>query len=159
MVGLVLIVAGATLLAVDLEQFQDVRARHHWPTVTGRITASTVVGERAFRPNLVYQYAVDSIVYTDSSFLDMPSFGGRRSRYDAAEKKAAEYPVGSEVPVHYNPAHPAESRLKITAPWSVYGQVGFSGFLIVLGLIAGVAGLRAKTDAAGASESALPNRD
>jgi hypothetical protein len=141
-VGLLLVATGGLLLKTDIEQFREVRNRRHWPTVTGRITASSVVGERAFRPNLIYQYLVDSALFTDSSFLDMPSFGGRRSRYDAAEKKASEYPVGAEVPVHYNPDNPGESRLKVTAPWSIYGQVGFSGFLIVLGLIAGMAGFR-----------------
>ena len=144
-VGIVLIVAGSTLMATDIEQLREYRNRRHWPTATATIIVSTVVGERAFRPNLVYEYSVDEVVHTDSSFLDMPSFGGRRSRNDAAEKKASEYPVGTEVPVHYNPNNPAESHLKITPPWSIYGQVGFSGFLIALGLVAGVAGFRRKT--------------
>lgn len=142
--GGLLIILGVALLANDIGHLQRYRIMQHWPTADGSITVSTVVGDRAFRPHLVYQYSVDSIVYTDSSYLDMPSFGGRRSRLDAAAKKAAEYPAGTKIPIFYNPDNPVESHLKVTAPWSIYGQIGFSGFLIVLGLVAGIITLRRK---------------
>jgi len=140
--SLLLLVAGVSLSLMTLTELESYREFTAWPTVAGTVEISEVIGERAFHPRIVYSYAVAGTRYTDTSFLDMPSFGGRRSRRDAAEKKAAEYPVAAEVTVHYNPAAPADSRLKINAPWSVYGKLGFAGFLVVLGLVAAGLGFR-----------------
>ncbi len=114
-----------------MEQYVSLRG---WTSIPGVIIDSRVVGERAYRPEIVYQYAVDAISYRDSTNLDPPGFGGRNSKRDAAEGIASEYPIGKQVIIHYNPANPAESRLKITPPWSVYGKTGFGGFLFGTGL-------------------------
>lgn len=114
-----------------MEQYVSLRG---WNSVQGVITDSRVVGERAYRPEIVYQYAVDEIIYRDSTNLDPPGFGGRNAKRDAAEGVASEYPIGKQVVIHYDPANPADSRLKITPPWSVYGKTGFGGFLFGAGL-------------------------
>lgn len=140
--SLLLIIAGAVLIVLDVDKLEYFHGLSNWPTTEGTIVVSEVIGERAFRPHLIYEYEIEGVPYTDSSFLDMPSFGGRRSRHDAAEKKAEAYPVGKTVAIHYNPDQPTESRIKIHAPWSVYGQLGFAGFLVILGLVAGFFALR-----------------
>lgn len=139
-----LLIGGIVLLIIELDRLDYYQSLSDWPTTEGTIRVSEVIGERAFRPHLIYDYEINQTVYTDSSFLDMPSFGGRRSRKDAAEKKAEAYPVGSPVTIHYNPQNPAESKIKINAPWSVYGQLGLAGFLIILGLVTGGFSIRGR---------------
>lgn len=130
---------GVRLVVAETERLEHYTALRDWATTQGTIIASRVIGVRAFRPEIVYQYQVESSVFTDSTSLDPPSFGGRNSKRDAAEGVASEYPVGKAVTIHFNPKDPSDSRLKITAPWSVYGQLGFGAFLFGAGalLIAG----------------------
>ena len=133
--GIVCIAAGLLLGWYSLNDFRVYERMKDWPVATGTVTASSVVGERAFRPQIVYEYTVKDIVYVDSSFLDMPSFGGRRSRLEAAETMAEEYPAGKTVSVHYDPTSPAISRLRVNPPWSVYGKMGLAGVLLIGGLV------------------------
>ena len=133
-IALILIAGGVLLLQFAYGDFQRYRALNQWPSTTGTIIISDVIGERAFRPNLVYTYEVAGQVYRDSSDLNMPSFGGRNNRRSAAETMAGMYPVGSTVVIHYQPEDPANSRLRVSPPWSVYGQMGFGGVLLLLGL-------------------------
>lgn len=96
-----------------LEQYVLLRG---WSAVPGVITDSRVVGQRAFRPEIVYEYTVDERIYRDSTSLDPPGFGGRNAKRDAAEGVSSEYPIGKSVIIHYNPVDPSDSRLKITPP-------------------------------------------
>lgn len=134
--GAVLIaLIGVWLVVAETKRLEHYIALRGWSKTQGTIIDSRVIGVRAFRPEIVYQYHVDSIVFTDSTSLDPPSFGGRNSKRDAAEGVASEYPVGKAVTIHFNPNDPTDSRLKITAPWSVYGQLGFGAFLFGAGLL------------------------
>lgn len=133
--GIVLIAAGLLLGWFALNEFRAHERMKSWPTTPGLVVSSSVIGERAFRPQIVYEYDVEGITFTDTSFLDMPSFGGRNNRREAADTMAAEYPVGKTVTIHYDPESPALSHLKVGAPWSVYGKMGLAGVLIILGLV------------------------
>jgi hypothetical protein len=133
--GIVLIAAGLLLGWFSLNEFRVHERMKSWPATPGLVVSSSVVGERAFRPQIVYQYDVGGLTFTDTTFLDMPSFGGRNSRREAADTMAAEYPVGKTVTVHYDPESPALSHLKVGAPWSVFGKMGLAGVLVILGLV------------------------
>jgi hypothetical protein len=113
-----------------------------WPSVTATVVESRVIGERAFRPLIAFDYTVDSTAYRDTSDLNMPSFGGRTNRLSAAENMAKEYPVGSEVTVHYNPADPGDARLKVSLPFSLYAQMGVAGFLLLGGIFSALIAIR-----------------
>ena len=127
-------VLGLWLVFLQVEHLEEYMLLRGWTSVPGVIIDSRVIGERAYRPEIVYQYSVDDRVYRDSTSLDPPGFGGRNAKRDAAEGVASEYPVGKAVVIHYNPSDPTDSRLKITPPWSVYGKTGFGGFLFGAGL-------------------------
>ena len=103
------------------------------PFVTGTIIKSEIVGnEKAYHPEITYQYTVDSVTYTKSSNINSPMFGNKRKQYDVAEVTTEEYPVGKTLEILYNPSNPADSDLHIALPWNVYGQLGFGVTLIIL---------------------------
>ena len=134
--GLVMAAAGVILIFTQAEDLVEAHSRLRWPSVTGIVVVSKVVGERAFHPHVEYEYAVDGVTYHDSTTLDLPSFGGRRSKYDAAEYVAGQYPVGKKVKVHYNPQDPADSKLRVFPSWAVYGKMSLGILLAAFGVFA-----------------------
>lgn len=144
--SVLLLVAGGLLVNSTATRFESYSIMSHWPATTGIITISEVVGERAFRPNVVFTYEVDGVVHLDSTDLNMPSFGGRNNRREAADTMAAMYPVGSAVTIHYNPENPSEAKMKVSPTWSVYGQLSFGITLILGGILAGLVSVRLKAN-------------
>lgn len=142
--SVLLLVPGGLLVNSTANRFESYAIMSHWPATTGTVTVSEVVGERAFRPNVVFTYQVDGVAHLDSTDLNMPSFGGRNNRREAADTMAAMYPVGSAVTVHYNPDDPSVAKMKVSPPWSVYGQLSFGITLILGGILAGLVSVRLK---------------
>ena len=133
--GIVLFVGG-TLLVINqsraVERHEYVRL---WPTTDGVVISSEVAGERAFHPEVVYEYQVLGQTYQGLSTLQVPGFGGKRKRDEVATKEIANYWPGRTVTVYYNPDDPSESLLHTRLEWAVYGQLGFGGTLVLAGLL------------------------
>jgi hypothetical protein len=51
-----------------------------------------------------------------------------------AQKLAAEYPIGKEIQVHYDPDDFANSVLIVTPRWNIYGQLGLGMVLFTVSL-------------------------
>ena len=134
LLGLLLIVAGAFLVIFNSEKMEKVLALKKWPVTTGVIVSSKVVGERAFRPDIKYHYAVNGKSYSDTTYLHVPGFGGRSNRLDAAEKIVQSLPPGTSVTVHYNPVNPQQSVLKASPWYSIYLQLAFGATLFACGV-------------------------
>ena len=132
--GVLMLLLGALLVGLQLGELAKFSAIESWPSVTGTVITSRVVGERAFRPNIVYQYEVASQSYIDSTDLDQPGFGGRNNKRNAAETIVSAYPSGTQVMVHYNPLHPDQSLLRVSPDWSIFGKIGLGAFMFGLGL-------------------------
>lgn len=129
LIGLALVAYGSTHIQRGFE-------RRDWPQVEGRIIDSRVEGTRAYHPNVIYEYEIDSVVYRDSTDLLQPGFGGRARRRDVAVKTAAEFVPGQEVLVRYNPNQPAESVIIVRISFTYYGMLGFGMVLaLALGLV------------------------
>ncbi len=143
-VGLVLSALGVWLVLHQTAQLREWSVVRVWPSVDGVVVASRVAGERAFHPEIVYEYSVAGSTYRDSTSFDTPSFGGRSSKRNVAEAIVANFPVGSPVRVHYDPALPSRSLLRITPDWSHFGKIGLGGVLLGVGLFLIAAG-RART--------------
>ncbi|MFC1555514.1 DUF3592 domain-containing protein [candidate division KSB1 bacterium] len=131
--AIAIIVVGVLLTLDQYYEYRDYRAMMNWDTIEGTIISSEVIGTRAFRPEVVYMYNVSNFEYSGVSDLQLPGFGGRRSKYDAAEKLARQYPAGNAVSVYYNPDDPSVSRLTIKIPVEVYLKFGLGGFLLFAG--------------------------
>lgn len=137
--AVIFVAGGIWMMLAGWNVLQDYSEYRGWPAVSGTVIRSEVVGERAARPNVVYEYRVDGVRYQDSSALSPPSFGGRTSRRGVAEEIASEYPDGREVTIHYQPGNPANSLLRVYAPWSAYGKLGSGGVVFFLGVMTLVA--------------------
>jgi hypothetical protein len=135
----VLLVVGVGLILAGWGILEDYADYRDWPAVSGTVVHSEVVGKRAARPNVVYEYTVDGVLYRDSSALNPPSFGGRTSRRGVAEEIASQYPDGRAVTIHYQPDKPANSLLRVYAPWSAYGKLGAGGLVFFLSVMTMIA--------------------
>ncbi len=134
-IGIILIVVfGLILTPIFSSQLADAIEKLKWPHVEGTILTSHVVGGRAFRPDIQYEFVVDVETFHGSSFLNIPGFGGRMNRLDAAEKLVALYPAGKSITVYYNSENPAESTLTPNPTYSHYLKVGTSAFLFFIGM-------------------------
>lgn len=124
----------STLLIVWIQWSAEREANRakRWPTTTGRIVSSRVesyeqrVGEAQsgtpatfYRAVVEYGYTVKDREYHSTQL----SFGPKESTGKGpAEVKAARYPEGSEVVVHYEPVNPGNSVLdaKAALNWLVW---------------------------------------
>ena len=107
---------------------------HDWPTVHGSIIHSEIVGKRAFRPEISYQYQIDGIDYVAKTDLHISGFGNKRSRRDTAERIIREYQKGTQILIHYDPMYPKNSYLRIGPYWSNYMILGVGMLLFGFGL-------------------------
>lgn len=111
---------------------QDSRRSESWPTTDGQITYSGVRESRdddgtTYYADVEFAYVVDDRRYT----ADTVSFGqyGSSNRRHAAGI-VAQYPVGQEVAVYYDPAVPETAVLEPGVTWSSYMVLGI-GLLFV----------------------------
>lgn len=98
--------------------YLDRKASPEWPTVTGRILDSKVVAQnesndgasftREWRIDLNYRYTVGGQTYQGQRIRAiLPRFGTEAEALAVQQR----FPVGAEVPVHYDPAKPKSSVL------------------------------------------------
>lgn len=132
--------AGAILTFLMINNVAGQLSQREWPIVDGEVISSKVAGQRAYHPRVIYQYNVDGIMYTDSSDLRAPGFGGKRKRLEVAERLVAQYRKGDMVEVHFNRKRPEDSYLGSSLRWGTFGRLGFgltlylAGFFIFLSL-------------------------
>lgn len=129
----VISILGVILIFLQTRRINEISEIRNWSTTQGLIVSSEVVGDRAFRPDVVYEYRVNGRLYSQTTDLQMPAFGGRRTKYDAAHKLSSMYPAGQTVEVHYNPEMPSSSKLKTGVPVEVYLRLSFGTFLFCAG--------------------------
>lgn len=114
-----------------LDRFSDASRRAAWKRTEGVVLSSTVIGQRAFRPNVVYEYLVAGIPFRDSSFLEMASFGGRNSRRTTATVLSSQFQPGDSISVFVNPTNPRETTLSTRPHWSAFGALAVSSLLLI----------------------------
>jgi len=94
-----------------------VQSSFSWPTVPGRVLKSKVGshsgpgarGSGTYAHVIEYEYTVDHVVHTH----DHIEVGGNTSgTRNAAEKSVANYPVGREVRVYYDPKDASNACLE-----------------------------------------------
>ena len=140
-----LLIAGLGLTIVGSRLVTREWSKRSWPSTTGTILESRVEGERAYHPEVVYEYTVDSVRYRDSTILHQPAFGGKRKRYDVAIHEAALYAPGDTAPVFYDPSSPQNSDLVTSIFWADYAITGVGATLLAAAFCFGLAWLRRRT--------------
>ena len=108
-----------------------------WPATIGRVLESTV--ERVpghgrvapgYTADVRYRYEVAGHTYLgDRTSLGRLSLGTGES---AAESLVRQYPAGTAVEVHYDPARPGESVLQVGWTWSAVVRTSLGIALLVL---------------------------
>ena len=146
-VFVILITVGTVFLTVCWPIYREVKWRKR-PSVSGTIlSAAILVSARAlsvssnakalsYTPALRYAYAVGGVRYESSAIvpisagLDIGVFRTGMDFHTEAEAQAVleRFPVGSTVPVHYDPAKPSDAVLIRTNP-ALYHQLGIGAFV------------------------------
>ncbi len=107
-------------------------AAPHWPQVSATVTTASLLSIRHRRVDhwqfrIAYQYQVHHQTYTgDTIYLDHPKVSSLEAR-----AMARQYPLGSKVPVYYNPDHPERAVLQPVAQGSAW-------FLLCMGVLLSV---------------------
>lgn len=109
--------------------------KHQFSETKGVVLKKYIAGERAFHPEIIYQFKLDSVIYKDSTTMDPPMFGGKRKKYDVARTILEDFEIGDSVNVIYNPASPKESYLKLSVKWNQFVILFFGYLLISAGIL------------------------
>lgn len=93
-------------------------------------TDSDGTSSTTYAANVVYNYQVNELSYKN----DALSFGKVSAGRRKAEKKLAQYPVGSRLTVYYDPKDPAKAVLEpVAASFGTYLVIGI--ILIISGIV------------------------
>ena len=131
---------------ISWSNLRQARASASWPSAVGRITRSDVVKEMmypgtarrgtsvaVFTPVVEFAYSVGGQRYSSRQV----QFGATvKSTEGTARARVADYPVGRELPVRYDPAHPATAVLESRIAYPVRTIV-ITVFFAVLALYFG----------------------
>jgi hypothetical protein len=138
-VYLIFLVAGLGFIYFAFRQKSKAKlAGETWPTVPGKVMDSRVASHTSFRNGrqstqiaavVKYEYQVMGQAYES----DTLGFGNTGSGRKNATAKVAEYPAGSSVTVHYDPADPSKAVLE-TKAYGFVTNLLIAAFLIVLGV-------------------------
>ncbi|MEA2811813.1 MAG: hypothetical protein QOJ17_5954, partial [Rhodospirillaceae bacterium] len=132
---------GLMILAMLWASRSQVAEAAGWPQTSGRIVASTVEHYRQrvggartgtlvtfYEPVIEYSYRVADRDYHSTQL----SFGGKAAgSQELAEARAARYPLGAQVVVHYDPKNPANAVLDLKV---AYGVPLLAAAIVFLGL-------------------------
>jgi hypothetical protein len=89
-----------------------------WPVTPGRVTQSDMIVRdtsyrgvkgHSYEPVVAYNYSVAGRVYTSKQVKSINLMFGDPG---GSESRLAQYPVGKEIDVYYNPAKPADAVLE-----------------------------------------------
>lgn len=122
-IGVVLLVAGFLMARTPGKSTG-------WSTTTGQILASTINyrrrsgGGHAPYPLVMYVYQVEGQQYQSQRIYFGGAVGG--SAMTGIIKK---YPVGTQVPVYYNPQNPADAVLERSIPMAKF--LGLIGVILI----------------------------
>ena len=143
--ALLFLAIGVVLIILHRRNIRKAEESMSWLETTGTINESKVVqgsnvlmsndedGESApvFFPEISYTYRVAGLEYTSKrlTFAGVKSFSKREN----AEKAASLYPVGTQIPIYYDPKNPKEAVVDRTAKKSNI-LLTFGILFIIIGL-------------------------
>lgn len=131
----ILLLAGVILTGYSSTILHEYGARREWPTTNGKVISSEIAGGASSRPQVIYEFEVEGVTLRDTSDLDVPGFGSKRSQLEVAAAWIDLYPPGSDLLIHYDPDNPSESLIRLTLGWDNLGKLGLGMTLIIVNLI------------------------
>lgn len=139
--GMLLLGIASMTVAIIVLQWKAWAVRR-WATTTGLVLVSKVVDEGpdgSCYPTVTYRYQVGGRIY-ESSHIAV-AIGGRNVGfgYKKAERITARFPVGTQIPVYYDPKNPVRSVLMHgDGNTSLWLLVGIFALLVMFGILYGV---------------------
>lgn len=148
--GVFFAIVGAIIIGLGFLVHMRIQAQGRkaqlWPTTKGAVLSSDVAIEQVMgnpmsTPAVTYSYEVGGQTLQSGGLrVGKPRYFNKP---DKAAALAAQYPVGSQVTVHYDPATPAITALDLAigegyVPLMIYS---FGGTLLVLGIFSAVMGV------------------
>jgi len=128
------LIVGVSLTMYSSNEISTALARQSWPANPAIVVETNIVGERAYSPQLKCKYEIEGSEYTLTTDLNTPGFGRKLSRRQTAEIILNDYPVGSEVKIHYNPENPGDAYIRTGPYWSDYLRLALGVLLFASGL-------------------------
>ncbi|MBI2922510.1 MAG: DUF3592 domain-containing protein [Planctomycetes bacterium] len=113
-----------------------------WPTVPGTVMASRVESRRGSKGGTThlckveYRYVVNGQPFVGNKLEPMEVSSSGRGAYEDQQ----EFPPGGACLVHYNPAKPDESVLRVKAGWFQWLFAGIGMICVAIGVGAFAAG-------------------
>jgi len=132
---------GLIFIIQQTSEISEGLLRQTWPSVNAEIVETNITGQRAYSPEITCRYIVAGNKYILKTDLKTPGFGRKKSRQQTSRIIIAEYSVGSEVSVFYNPDNPQESCIRTGPYWNNYLilALGFTflcgGLIIFIGFL------------------------
>jgi len=144
----IFVLGGAVALIFGARELQEARESEDWPVADGQVLSVKVQshtshhrgssGARAARTStsysvkVEYEFEVDGARFTgDRLTIGQANFNRRKE----AQAKAAEYPVGQPVKVHYDPEDPSRSCLETGIGTGVWILLGLGTVFFIVGTI------------------------
>lgn len=110
------IVGLLALVVFGARQALEMGDARKWPSTTGVISSSHITHSTdtsrhrdEYEVRVTYSYVVEGVQYQGDRLEIRPT---KTSSERFAERELADYPVGKQVPVYYNPQEPERSVLK-----------------------------------------------
>jgi len=148
--GVFFAIVGAIIIGLGFLLHTRVHAKGRlaqlWPTTPGTILTcavapAMVMGSAMLTPEVSYSYEVGGQVLQGGGLrVGVPRYFNKLAK---AEALANQYPVGSQVTVHYDPAAPSNTALDLAigegyTPLMIYS---FGATLLVLGIAIAISGV------------------
>jgi len=128
-------IIGFFLVITESSEISTGLIRQSWPTAKATVVETSIIGERAYSPEITCEYNVAGKKYTHKTDLQTPGFGRKKSRQQTSRIIIAQYPVGTEINIYYNPDNPEESFVRTGPYWNNYLVLSFGYFVLLSGLI------------------------
>ena len=149
LLSLLMVPIGVILIVWGWLQFTLAEESRGWPEIQGTIVESGIrsdYGERgdaeveSKRAVVVYEFELEGILHRSNrvAWSDAPMGDIERT-----ERYLADYPVGREVTVRYQPGHADNAVLRPGATGGMYAAMAAGAALLILALVAFVLSLLA----------------
>lgn len=134
-VSLLVALIGLTFIIWQGNEIENELNKRNWTVIEGEIITSEIVGKRALRTEVQYQYSVNDTIYFGKSDYNIPGFGSKNYRRKNARIVKNANPVGMKIKVYYNPFNPEKSILRYGPYWSNYMILAFGTSLLLIGVL------------------------
>ena len=136
----IFLVVGIGVSILGVQTTQKSIASDNWPQTQGTIITSDIETHKThtkhgysytYGPEIVYTYSVNGQSYTANK---VSYSTGSSSDVSYAQKIVNTYPVGTQIPVFYNPENPTEAVLEPGSNTMTYFPIIFGIVFIAVGI-------------------------